>query len=153
VTALQEVVRQANEALADARTLLPPRIPIPDPHLSSTLRGPEQLAAYGRAKVTLDRLTTAVQTCVLLGRATGQAGVTTKHPYAPLILAALTADELAPLPRKALAPAHAGHDLELASFAEFHERVANIDLENQRRMTQQADDDRRRSAAMATNRA
>jgi uncharacterized small protein (DUF1192 family) len=153
VAALQEVVRHAHQALAHARTMLPPRVPITDPYLSSTLRGPEQLAAYGEATVALDRLTTSVQTWVLLGRATGQADVTTNHPYAPLILAALTADQLAAVPRKALAPAHAGHDLELASFAEFHERVANIDLENQRRMTQRQHDDRRRSAAMATNRA
>jgi uncharacterized small protein (DUF1192 family) len=153
VTALQEVVRHAGKALADARTLLPPRIPLTDPYLSATLRGPEQLAAYGQATVALDRLTTAVKTWVILGRATGQAGVATKHPHAPLILAALTADELAAVPRQALAPAHAGHDLELASFAEFHQRIANIDLEQQQRLTQQQNDDRRRSAAMATNRA
>jgi hypothetical protein len=149
IDALAAVVDDAHDRLTDARAVLPGAA-LDDPHLGSTLSHPDQLTAWANSRRALDRLATVTQTWVLLARATGAAAVHGTDRTAPLLLAALTVDQLDALPRTTLAPAVAGHDLELATFDTFAERVADLDHERQRRAAQQEAEGRRRAHYAAT---
>jgi hypothetical protein len=152
VDQLAQVVDQANTDLTDARTHLPTRVDLTDVTVASTLRNPDHLHAWGRARQALDRLRTVIQVWTSLATLTGH-GYTAKDRLAPLILADLTPDQLNRLgSRDPLAAALAGLPLSLATFDSYQQRIAAINDHRQREATRQQANDRRLAHSSATNR-
>lgn len=142
VAVLAAEVDRLNPLLRDARSRLPARFTLTDRQAAASLRG-DQVSAFAQADEILEKLARIVKVWGLITTGSGA----TKGAHAPLLLADLDADQLDQLDaRNVLAAAHTGHDLSLATHAEYYERVAKVNSERQRHRTVQDAEFRRRAA-------
>lgn len=133
---LSGVVDQANAVLVQARQEIP-GLDVTDPSNVSTLR-PGQMALWGEARDAVDHLNRVTQVWHLIVSACRLAPL--GGPNNPLILADLSADELAALDRNtdAMAPVHAGHALALADVETYKQRVRSVEQQRAEQRAQRA---------------
>jgi hypothetical protein len=155
VAILAAEVARLDTTLRAARETVGPRLTraLSDPATAATALPAPHLSAWGQARDAVLRLGTAAKCWRTLGAAVGRAHVPANHPDLVSITAAVDAPTLSRVVRDhgpdATAPAIAGVRLELATFEEHAERVAEIAKQRaeQRSSDQQQQPKPKRTAA------
>jgi hypothetical protein len=132
IDALAGVVDAADEVLQDAHRRIGRGLDLGTVAYVSQLP-PDLMGLWGQARDAVARVERVGQVWTTVVRAGGLAPLEPRSPYLPLVVADLTATQLAALPdRTVTAPCHAGARLKLAGVDEFRQRVQQVQAQRAR---------------------